>query len=193
MFLGYGETMAVRAESCVCSQFQEEIVEVTQFFLKRACRTNRCCSSASDSGTDSASREEHSTGAGSMCIAEQTLDASTTDHADIVEVTQLVLNVGAMRIVIWCHRSRRKSRRRSAGSLFPVFSCDGCFGFFSCAEFTQHMGLNAALAKARNVLAAASRSLCAKRLDKTTRMEVCEKRHVQCLAQHDAQNVPENM
>ena len=130
MFLGYGETMAVRAESCACSQFQEEIVEVTQFFLKRACRTNRLCSSASDSGTGFCKSRRTFHRSGFMCLAEQTVDAGTTDHAEIVEVARLTLNVGAMRIVIWCHRSRRKSRRRSAVTLFPIFSCDGCFGFF---------------------------------------------------------------
>ena len=181
----------VKKESGVCSQFQEEIVEVTQFFLKRACRTNRCCSR----------------------IQEQILQVAKNIPQERVHVPRGA-DCGCK-----YHRSCRHRRGHSACAecrcdgdcdLVPqipekiteavgwhvvshFFSCDGCFGFFSCAGFAQHMGLNAALAKARNVLAAASRSLCAKRLDKTTRMEVCEKRHVQCLAQHDVKNVQQNM
>ena len=50
-----------------------------------------------------------------------------------------------------------------------------------------------ALAKACNALAAASRSVCATQLHKTTRVRVCEMRHVQFLAEHDVQNMPEDM
>ena len=56
----------------------------------------------------------------------------------------------------------------------------------------RRMGI-AALAKARNALAAANTSLCATRLDKTTGWGMLEMWHMQLLAKCDMRNVPEHM
>ena len=85
-------------QGCACSRARslEEILEVTQFIIlqERTVEHVDDVTSASDTGTNSGSREEHSTRAGPIASWSRSWSASATDHAVNAEVVQLVLFAG---------------------------------------------------------------------------------------------------
>ena len=74
-----------------CARSQAEFVDLTQFILpERIVARFVDVTRASDTGTNSGSRSEHSTGTGSVAWRSRSWYASTADHGGNVEVIQLV-------------------------------------------------------------------------------------------------------